>query len=95
MQTVTVCPEGIPEHLWQGMMRYVQHGIRPGSFLEAVFAGDLHEVFRRGDVQSLDGLRATVNYVLNYCPVLCYGSQKRVQEWVEIGGLEGLNRVVH
>jgi hypothetical protein len=85
-------PEDFPETLWGGFMRYVEHGIPPGSFLRAVFEGDLHETCRRGSEDSIKELWPVVVYLHNWCPHGCYGNKKIVAEWIERGGLEGLDR---
>ena len=88
----TTCPPEFPEHLWGGFKRYVLVGCPTGQFLQALFAGDLFEVFRRGDEFSIAGLRPMIVYLENDCPNWCYGSRAHVQEWVEQGGLEGLQK---
>jgi hypothetical protein len=86
----TECPEGFPEHLWGGFKRYVLYGVPPGSFLNAFFEGDFHEVCRRGGKELFESLWPVVLYLHNYCPAGCYGSFDRVQDWVDNGGLLGL-----
>jgi hypothetical protein len=83
-------PEGFPEHLWGGFNRYVENGIRPGSFLTAVFEGDFHEMCRRGGEDAIKELWPVVMYLHNKCPNGCFGSRERVNNWIERGGHEGL-----
>jgi len=85
----TPCPEGFPEHLWEGFKLYFLNGIRPGSFLTAFLCGDLFEVMGRGDDEAIAGLKPMVVYLHSRCPAMCYGSEKRVQEWCAMGGAEG------
>lgn len=85
----TSCPPGFPEHLWDGFKYYVLEGRPTGHFLQAMVAGDLFEVFRRGDESALAGLRAMIVYLENECPMGCYGSKGHVQEWRIQGGLLG------
>lgn len=77
----TECPKGIPEHLWLGLKYYVLEGRPTGSFLEALFANDLFEVFGRGDGEAIGSLQTMVNYIYNKCPCQCYGSRERVKAW--------------
>jgi len=86
----TECPEGFPEHMWGGFKRYVLDGVPPGNGLRAFLEGDLFETFRRCDFT--DQLTPMVMYTCNYCPAGCFGSKSRVQEWLELGGLHGLER---
>lgn len=85
----TECPEGFPEHIWGGFKRYVLDGVPPGSGLRAFLEGDLFETFSRCDFT--DNIKEMLIY-LNYCPAGCYGSRDRVQEWLELGGLHGIER---
>ena len=71
---------------------YVLEGRPVGSFLEALCAGDLFEVFRRGDDESLAGLRPMIMFLENECPMGCMGSRTNVQGWCEQGGLKGLQK---
>ena len=86
----TPCPEGVPEHLWGGVKRYILNGVRPGSWLSAFFAGDLFEVMARGDDEALAGLKALTTVVVSQGPIGCRGSRERVDEWVARGGLRGI-----
>lgn len=88
----TTCPPGFPNHLWRGLKYYVLEGYPTGQFLEAVFVGNLFEVFRRGDVGSLASLRPLIMYLENECPIGCYGSKEHVKEWSKQGGLNGLHK---
>ena len=85
-------PPEFPAHLWGGFMRYVLHGIPPGSFLRAFFEGNLHDFCRRSGGQSdVEALWPMVVFLHNKCPIGCYGSFDRVQDWIDNGGLEGLS----
>jgi hypothetical protein len=90
-QTTTKPPD-FPEHLWNGFKRYVLQGRPTGQFLQALCAGELFEVFRRGDELSIAGLRPMIMFLENQCPIGCFGSRRNVQEWCEQGGLEGLQK---
>lgn len=87
----TTKPDGFPEEFWGGFKRYVMHGLKPGSYLRAFFEGDLHEVCRRGGEDHLKKMWPMVMYLHNNCPPVCYGSFDRVQDWIDNGGLNGLN----
>lgn len=84
--------ERIPEHMHGGVIRYIEHGIRPGHFLTALFSNDLMEAFGRADDVNTAAMRNWVLYIYNHVPVGCHGSPERVAEWIKRGGLAGLDK---
>lgn len=72
-----------------GVLRYIEHGIRPGHFLTALFSNDLMESFGRADEANTAAMREWVGYIYNCAPVGCHGSPTRVAEWIARGGLAG------
>jgi hypothetical protein len=79
----------IPEHMRLGIVRYVERGIPPGNFLEALIANDLMEAVRRADAESLDLIGQYAKLLYNQCPTGCRGSRANYDEWVRTGGLYG------
>lgn len=73
---------GVPEHLREGLVRYLVHRIKPGHFLTAVLENDLHEATGRGDIESLAGLLAIGVFLENYAPRDAWGSPKHVDRWL-------------
>jgi len=71
----------VPEHLREGLARYVIHGIVPGSFLSAVLGNDLHGAIRYGDDDSLAGIKPIITFLYNSTPAACFGSALRRDEW--------------
>lgn len=53
----------------------------PGGFLTAVLENNLTEAVMRGDIHSLHGLAATVNYCYHKLPNECWGSPLKVTQW--------------
>lgn len=62
---------------------YVATGRPTGGFLEAVLSNDLKESIARADERALDNLPHIVAYLYNEAPSVCWGSQARVQEWLD------------
>jgi hypothetical protein len=62
---------------------YVNHRIPLGGFLHAVFANNLEVACGKADDKNRAHLCNIVDYVSNYCPVLCRGSPAKVQAWLE------------
>lgn len=74
---------GVPEHLHEGLVRYLVHHIKPGSFLLAVLENDLAGAFARGDESSLAGLSALVRFLALDAPPVASGGPYSVQLWLE------------
>lgn len=81
---------GVPEHLQDGLRRYLLHGIQPGHFLTAVLENNLFEAMARADLVSRAGLFGLVSHLYNEAPRGCYGSREIVQAWCKHRGLTGL-----
>ena len=81
---------GIPLHMHDAVVRYVEHGIRPGSFLSAVFSNDF-----MGACNCADDVNRCCLFeygrLLFSMPLGCHGSPDAVLEWIKQGGLRGLN----
>jgi len=63
--------------------RYAKDGTPTGSFLKAVLSNDLVEAFGRADVENLVDMKEIVGYCYNEIPGDCWGSPKKVKEWIE------------
>ncbi|MFE3839652.1 hypothetical protein, partial [Pseudogemmobacter sonorensis] len=77
------------EHMRDGMQRYIDRGINPGSFMTAVLSNDLMEAVRRGDDQNRTRLHDYVIFLYNEAPAWCFGSPRNVEAWIAKGGLLG------
>ena len=71
----------IPPHLQGALEWYLQEGILPGGFLQAVLENKLMESFERADDISRAALPDIVHYLYNYVPLAAWGSPERVAEW--------------
>jgi hypothetical protein len=80
----------VPEHLIDGLVRYLVVGVIPGHFLSAVLCNDLFDACARADEKSAAGLRHIVSFLYNDGVVGCYGSPEHMQAWHEHRGLMGL-----
>lgn len=74
---------GIPEHMHDGTIGYVMHGIPPGDFLYAVITNNLKEAVAYGDEQNLSALVNWVRFFYNATPSQCWGSEEKMNEWME------------
>lgn len=74
--------ERVPEGLHGGLLRYLDHHIKPGHFLTAVLEGNLFEALGRADAASRAGLFDIGAYLYNFAPAPAWGSKLKVQLWL-------------
>lgn len=80
---------GIPEHMIGGLVRYIVHGIPPGSFLTAVLSNDLMEALGRADDVNRYCLHRYGQFLYSVAPSGCFRSPEAFDAWVAKGGLSG------
>jgi hypothetical protein len=80
----------IPQRMRGAMHRYLQHGIAPGHFLTAVLSNDLREAVSRADEENMLILHDYIRFLYNYAPNGSWGSKQCFDNWLAIGGLDGL-----
>lgn len=81
--------EMLPEHMRDGMRLWVERGIEPGSFLEAVLCNDLKGACGRADHINRHHLFDYVEFIYNEVPADCQGSREKYIAWMERGGMLG------
>lgn len=81
----------VPEHLQDGLKRYIEQGIPTGYGLRTVLTdAPLSRCIPHLDDAALVGLRTVVQFLYNYAPHQCWGSADVVDAWIAAHGLEGL-----
>jgi len=73
----------IPSRMMLGIRRYIDDRISPGGFLKAVISNDLKNAVGRADDENIQNLPAYVSYFYNEAPSLCWGSVKKMDEWLK------------
>ena len=73
----------IPDYMMDGLKRYIEQGIEPGSFLTAVLCNDLNGAVGRADDQNVKNLPAYIGYLYNEAPSPCWGSPEKVKAWMK------------
>jgi hypothetical protein len=73
----------IPERMMDGIKRYIEHHIKPGSFLCAVIQNDLREAVGAADDENIANLPAYVGYFYNEAPSICWGSREKMEAWLK------------
>lgn len=71
----------LPPHLRDGVERWVEQGITPGSFLRAVIRNDLYQAVLRADEVSLEALPNIMRWFIAHAPEGSYGSDKVFSQW--------------
>jgi len=79
----------IPERMMRGIENYVQRGIIPGNFLQAVICNNMQLSFRKADDENFENMAAFAGYFYWEVPVDAWGSYKAMLAWNKRGGLEG------
>jgi hypothetical protein len=67
--------------LREGLLRYLDEHIQPGSFLTCVLQNDLRGAMERADAGSRAGLYDVVFFLYNHAPVGAWGDKKAVERW--------------
>lgn len=78
------------DYMVDGVRRYIENGIRPGHFLQALFSNDLKESFKRADDNNAIAMREWAKFVYWEMPSESQGSPAKVQAWIDQGGWNGI-----
>ena len=73
----------LPEIYREGMRRYIEEGILPGSFLTAVLSNALHASVVQCS-GPMEDLKTVMMWIYNEAPNRCWGSVQKVKEWVAL-----------
>jgi hypothetical protein len=73
----------IKQNVIDSLARYIEHGIEPGGFLEAVLANDLMESFGRADMENRESLFDICSYIYNELPSNSHGSYDIFNQWIK------------
>jgi hypothetical protein len=72
----------IPERMRESLELYVNLGVMPGDFLQAVICNDLKKAVMYADGENMGNLPAYVNYFYNHTPHDCHGSEIIMGRWM-------------
>jgi len=62
----------LPEHISDGVQRYIEQGVIPESFLQAVIQNNLRESFARADKINIARMFDIVSFFYNEAPFNCW-----------------------
>lgn len=84
METEPVSGEHlIPEHMVMGVRLYLQYGVPPGGFLNALLTNNLVSSFAHADDVNLRCMKQWATWLYAHCPMNARGSQKIVDNWIK------------
>lgn len=79
----------LPEHMWEGVYRYLNNGSMTGSFLTALMEDKLVRSFETADDINTLSMKDWVMWLYDVCPYAARGSSEAVAAWKASGGFEG------
>ncbi len=77
----------VPSHIMSSIIRYIESGNHPGSFLAAVIVNDLGAAVTYGDREAIQNITAIYKFFYNCCPGDCWGNEKKMSVWIKRKGL--------
>lgn len=80
----------LPNYMQDGVVRYIDHGIDGGDFLNAVLENNFVHALGRADMINHRMLNEWAEFLYIYAPSSCWGSVEKVAEWKRRGGLVGI-----
>ncbi len=82
----------LPAHMRGGMRRYIERGIRPGDFLMAVLRNDFVRALMLAGRKARQRIFDIAEFLYYEAPIACWGNKDAVEEWIKLGGLEGIRK---
>jgi hypothetical protein len=79
----------IPSYMREGVLMYIERGVPPGSFLQAVLKNDLWRAVDCADQTNIQIVHRYVLFFYNYAPSECWGSVDAYEAWIKRGGAKG------
>jgi len=73
--------DDLPPHIRGGVKSYIEDGIIPGDFLQAVICNKLKESFMYADDVNTQRMWNIVNFFYNQAPMNCWGSEEEMRLW--------------
>jgi hypothetical protein len=71
----------VPAYMHEGIVMYVEKGVLPGAFLQAVICNDLKAACMNADDTNIELLLAYVCFFYNFTPSPCWGSKEKMEAW--------------
>ena len=74
----------IPPNTIKAINDFVEYGLKPGGFTQAVLSNDLRDACARADSENRHVLFEIVLYCTNEIPNRAWGSRENVDAWIEM-----------
>lgn len=71
----------LPEHIREGMKLWIEDGLLPGDFLQAVLRDKLIMSFATADHINTFYMKDIAAFMWTEAPADCWGSEARIQAW--------------
>jgi len=71
----------VPVHTQEAITGYLIRGFKPGGFLTAMLAGDMHRAVNSADVANRQMMWAIGKFIVTSIPPGAWGSYEAVHEW--------------
>ena len=72
----------LPHYMLDGLQRYLEQGIPPGSFMTAVLENDFINAACRADGSNRQCLHDWALFVYNHMPSSSWGNRAKVDAWM-------------
>lgn len=82
----------LPEHMQEGVLMWINHGIMTGSFMTAIMENDFLNAVGQADETNKRALHTWATFLYCYAPRGSFGSKENVAAWREHNGLDNLHR---
>lgn len=79
----------LPIHMQAIVEDYIEKGIIPDDFTRACLENKLVESFSLADEINMEHMKDWANWLYNDCPMMARGSKQMVDNWIEVGGIQG------
>ncbi len=80
----------LPEHMINLVMRYINTGVRSGTFVEMIASHNLEGIEAQTDIETKDRVQDFVDFFNDHAPPECHGSHEIVLAWRAKGGLDNV-----
>ena len=83
LETEHINYDMLPEHCRDGMRRYIEHGVIPESFLQAMICNEFVETCVQADPNNLYELKGCAMFLYWEIPGLAWKSEERMKAWAK------------